>query len=423
MGHLLCFYLLELGMAAAWCRWVICREVDLPALLRTARTVWSGERQVLGELLLVRRRWTEGEETERFRQAWRRIALRLLPPLLYLTLGGALAPVLAWRMFPEGAGQLAMGCCVLAGLAGGCFKAGTQRTVEELSWMQGELEGLRSRPGFLKEHTRPVEWDQKKRGLLVLLLLAAAAVALLAVTVSAAVLWLTPAQVAEELNDPMLAEAFQSEAAVILNETQTVGDYTVTLMGMVSGANISQWCADVQESRTYAVVSVVRTDGTPLTEENYDVVPCGAFTVTPLVSGYDPRAVNVFTLNGACSSFLRDGRAYYVLDTQSLEIFSDHTVYLALYEGFAAPSYERFSLAEDGTVDLRDNVTGCMFTLPLDTHTADPDAARAFVESTGIPWEPMTDAQLAVQEAHEDLEVEKSADGVGNQTFLIQEAN
>ena len=254
-------------------------------------------------------------------------------------------------------------------------------------------------------------------------LLAAAAVVLLAVTVSAAVLWLTPAQVAEELNDPMLAEAFQSEAAVILNETQTVGDYTVTLMGMVSGANISQWCADVQESRTYAVVSVDRTDGTPLTEENYDVVPCGAFTVTPLVSGYDPRAVNVFTLNGACSSFLRDGRAYYVLDTQSLEIFSDHTVYLALYEGFAAPSYERFSLAEDGTVDLRDNVTGCMFTLPLDTHTADPDAARAFVESTGIPWEPMTDAQLAVQEAHEDLEVEKSADGVGNQTFLIQEAN
>lgn len=48
MGHLLCFYLLELGMAAAWCRWVICREVDLPALLRTARTVWSGERPGAG---------------------------------------------------------------------------------------------------------------------------------------------------------------------------------------------------------------------------------------------------------------------------------------------------------------------------------------------------------------------------------------
>ena len=74
-------------------------------------------------------------------------------------------------------------------------------------------------------------------------------------------------------------------------------------------------------------------------------------------------------------------------------------------------------------MDLRDNVTGCLFTLPLDARTADPAAARAFVESTGIPWEPMTDAQLAAQEADEDPEVEKSADGEGNQTFLIQEAS
>ena len=35
----------------------------------------------------------------------------------------------------------------------------------------------------------------------------------------------------------------------------------------------------------------------------------------------------------------------------------------------------------------------------------------------------MTDAQLAAQEADEDLEVEKFADGEGNQTFLIQEAS
>ena len=100
MGHLLCFYLLELGMAAAWCRWVVCREADLPALLRAARTAWRGERRALGELLLVRRRWTEGEETERFRRAWRRIALRLLPPLLYLALGGALAQQASFLLIP-----------------------------------------------------------------------------------------------------------------------------------------------------------------------------------------------------------------------------------------------------------------------------------------------------------------------------------
>ena len=141
MGHLLCFYLLELGMAAAWCRWVICREVDLPALLRTARTVWSGGTAGAGELLLVRRRWTEGEETERFRQAWRRIALRLLPASAIPHPGWGAGPSAGLENVSGGAGQLAMGCCVLAGLAGGCFKAGTQRTVEELSWMQGGAGG------------------------------------------------------------------------------------------------------------------------------------------------------------------------------------------------------------------------------------------------------------------------------------------
>ena len=80
-------------MAAAWCRWVICREVDLPALLRTARTVWSGERQVLGELLLVRRRWTEGGGDRALPPGLAQgVALRLLPPLLYLTLGGGAGP-------------------------------------------------------------------------------------------------------------------------------------------------------------------------------------------------------------------------------------------------------------------------------------------------------------------------------------------
>lgn len=255
-------------------------------------------------------------------------------------------------------------------------------------------------------------------------LLIAAAVALLAVSVSAAVVWLTPAQVAAELNDPLLAEAFQSEDAVILNETQTAGDYTVTLLGMVSGKNISQWCADAEVRRTYAVVSVARTDGTPLTEDNYGIYatsPDGDFTITPLVSGYDPRAVNVFTLGSGCSSFLQDGRAYYVLDTRNLEIFADHTVYLALYEGFAAPSYERFSAAEDGSISMRDDVVGCLFTLPLDESRADPEAAQAFVESTGLSWEPVTDAELA---ALEDTapDVEESVDAEGNRSFIIQEA-
>ncbi len=229
-------------------------------------------------------------------------------------------------------------------------------------------------------------------------LLAAAAVALLAVSVSAALLWLTPAQVAEELDNPALAAAFESEDAIVLNQTRTAGDYSVTLGGLVSGTGLSRWYEDAEETRTYAVVSVSRTDGTPLTEDNYDISASGTFTVTPLVSGYPPQAVNIFTLDGSCASFLQDGRAYYLMDTQSVEMFADRTVYLAVYQGFV-PSYDLFSVAEDGAVSMRGSVVGCMFTLPLDKSLADPEAAQAFVEGSGFPTEAMTDDELAAREA------------------------
>ena len=181
------------------------------------------------------------------------------------------------------------------------------------------------------------------------ILAAAVAVALLALSVSAAVLWLTPAQVAEEIQDPLLAQAFAGEDAILVNESAQVDMYTVTLGGLVSGAGISDWCSDVEESRTYAVVSVARTDGMPLTKDNSDVTSNGMFTITPLVAGYPPQSVNIFSLDGNRVSFLQDGRAYYVMDTKDIQIFADHTVYMAVYQGFV-PSYRQFSAAEDSGV-------------------------------------------------------------------------
>lgn len=230
----------------------------------------------------------------------------------------------------------------------------------------------------------------------------AVAVALLALSVSAAVLWLTPAQVAEEIQDPLLAQAFAEEDAILVNESAQVDMYTVTLGGLVSGAGISDWCSDVEESRTYAVVSVARTDGMPLTKDNYDVTSNGMFTITPLVAGYPPQSVNIFSLDGNRVSFLQDGRAYYVMDTKDIQIFADHTVYMAVYQGFV-PSYRQFSAAEDGTLTMRDDVVGCMFTLPLDPALADPEAVQNFFEQTGMNQTLLTDAELAALE-QESLE-------------------
>ena len=249
-------------------------------------------------------------------------------------------------------------------------------------------------------------------------LLVAAAVALLAVTVSAAVLWLTPAQVADRVEEPLLAEAFQGEDAIVLYESLTAGDYQITLAGMVSGEDLSvptDYNGEIINDRTYAVFRVARADGEPLTDYPN-------LSYSPLVDGYHVRCVNAWTLGTTTQQFIEDGVIYCLFDCRNLEMFADHPVRFAIYEG-GVPNTDLFSMAEDGTISLRESVVGALFTLPLDARTADPDAARAFVESTGIPWAPMTDAQLAAQEADEDLEVEKFADGEENQTFLIQEAN
>lgn len=249
-------------------------------------------------------------------------------------------------------------------------------------------------------------------------LLVAAAVALLAVTVSAAVLWLTPAQVADRVEEPLLAEAFQGEDAIVLYESLTAGDYQITLAGMVSGEDLSvptDYNGEIINDRTYAVFRVARADGAPLTDYPN-------LSYSPLVDGYHVRCVNAWTLGTTTQQFIEDGVIYCLFDCRNLEMFADHPVRFAIYEG-GVPNTDLFSMAEDGTISLRESVVGALFTLPLDARTADPDAARAFVESTGIPWAPMTDAQLAAQEADEDLEVEKFADGEENQTFLIQEAS
>lgn len=271
---------------------------------------------------------------------------------------------------------------------------------------------------LLQTHARELEKEKlnmhfkKTRKLAVLI---AAAVAVLAVSVSAAVLLLGPADVAERFEDPILAAAFQSGDAVLVNETAQAGDYDITLMGLVSGQGIRKWYDEAEPSRTYAVVSIARADGTALTADD-NMLGTGTFMISPLVAGYSPMAVNSWTLGGSCGSFLENGVAYYLLDTLDIQMFADRTVYLAVFEGFV-PSYNEFSVAEDGTYALREGVTGALFVLPLDESLADPAAAQAFVEGTGMNYVPMTDGEWAAlaeeEEAPLDLE-----EAYANGTYL-----
>ena len=260
---------------------------------------------------------------------------------------------------------------------------------------------LRARARELEQEESKMTFRKTRR----IIVCAAAAVAVLALSVSAAVLWLSPQEVADRVEEPLLAEAFQGDGAVVLDESVTAGDYQITLAGMVSGEDLSvpaEYNGEIINDRTYAVFRVARADGAPLTDYPN-------LSYSPLVDGYHVRCVNAWTLGTTTQQFIEDGVIYCLFDCRNLEMFADHPVRFAIYEG-GVPNTDLFSMAEDGTISLRENVVGALFTLPLDASKADPEAAQAFVESTGLVWEPMTDAELAALD-QETPEVSVSQDG------------
>ena len=86
--------------------------------------------------------------------------------------------------------------------------------------------------------------NNKKKRIPAAILVAAFTLMLGSVAVVAAAHYLSPKQVAEELEDKKLMDAFEGEDAVLVNETQECGGYRVTLLGAVSGENISSFLSE-----------------------------------------------------------------------------------------------------------------------------------------------------------------------------------
>ena len=207
----------------------------------------------------------------------------------------------------------------------------------------------------------------KKRGL-VRAVAIAAAVALFTVSAYAASRWLSPAQVAEQHRDPMLAQAFESEDAIRLDQSVQTENFCVTLAGLVSGENLSSWTSQADQARTYAVMILESLDGTPLNREDF---PLADYTFTPLV-------------------------------------------YLAFYQG-TAPDRDTFTMAEDGTISFVNGFEGprALFTLPLDAGKADPAAVERFMDESGFDREWFTTVQPDDGETHDVQMIEtETKDGL-----------
>lgn len=216
---------------------------------------------------------------------------------------------------------------------------------------------------------------------------AAAAVAILAIgSVSgyAAYRYLTPSQVADQMTENgRLAKAFESKDAIAVNETQKTDGYDITLMGIVSGKNLSPVAPEasqeeIDQKKTYAVVAIAREDGKAMP----DIMDADyqTFCVSALIHGKNFLDVNNATLNAGVSSFVQDGVQYEILECDNLEMFANMGVYMGVVESFGNES-QAFTLDEEtGDYTINEDFDGmkALFTIPLDPSKADDAAAEKY---------------------------------------------
>lgn len=208
------------------------------------------------------------------------------------------------------------------------------------------------------------------------------------VTGYAAWKYLTPDQVAETVEEQGLAAAFQSEDAVAVNEVQEYGNYRITLLGIVSGKNLSRYAMEddagnILDDRTYVVTAVENKDGTPRPDTSDDSYGEEPFFVSPLIQGLNPAIYNSVTMDGAYSEIVENGVQYRIAECNNVEMFADRPVYLCVSDGTFYNNDAYVYDEESGTISRNEDYQGvnALFSLPLDKSKADKEAAENYVKN------------------------------------------
>ncbi len=220
---------------------------------------------------------------------------------------------------------------------------------------------------------------------------AALALGIGSVSIYAAKKLMLPDEVAEDLNDGGILDAFSTEDAVLVNETQSYGGYDVTFYGIVSGKNLSEFQPSsedgIHDDRTYAVVSIQKSDRTPLPSTSEDAYGDYSFLVSPYIHGLNPALYNSFTMSGGYTEQEQNGVFYRLFDCDNIEMFADKKIYLGVSEGTFYDGNAYCFDEATGEISRNEAFDGlnALFELPLDSSKADPKAADEYVKSLYEP--------------------------------------
>lgn len=208
--------------------------------------------------------------------------------------------------------------------------------------------------------------------------------ALSAVTVHAAMRFLTPDEAAEEMGYEEVADLFREEGAISVNETQNGKEYAFTLLGMTEGENLLSLDEEgnaIEKDHFYAVVGISALDGSPLTKEEFWSNGEGYF-ISPLIQGLEPWRYNVAAMDGGYTEIEADGVVYRMIDCDSIACFADREIYLCVLD---KTLYEKEAYDYDeqnGVIASNPEYEGTnlLFRLPIPEEKADPDKAAQYIE-------------------------------------------
>ena len=208
-------------------------------------------------------------------------------------------------------------------------------------------------------------------------------------SVSAYAAWkyLSPQHVAEEFGETRMADAFQNGDAVFVNETQSHGGFDITLMGLISGKDLSVYPVSDDDGmqldmdKTYSVVAISYSDGKPMPETSSDEYADLRFFVSPLIKGCQPAVYNAVTMNGGYKEFEEDGVLYRIAECDNVEIFADRGLYLCVNDGTFYNNEAYVYDEKTGEIARNENYSGlnALFDLPLDPSLGDPEAAADYI--------------------------------------------
>lgn len=204
------------------------------------------------------------------------------------------------------------------------------------------------------------------------------------ITAYAAWRYFSAKDVAAEIADNRLAQEFEQNNWMDECATQTYGNYDITLLGIVSGDEISSHLSktdsgEIDGDKTYMAVAIAHSDGTPMPDSSKTDEE--QFYVSPYIEGLDPARYNASVLGGNNTLFVSDGIQYRLLETDNIECFADRKIYMGVSEGKAYDDKAYVYDSVSGDISRNESYEGvnALFTLSIDSNLADQKRAAEVI--------------------------------------------